>query len=91
MWTMKNGRKLRIKDMTDSHLINSIRMLERAHGRNVCQMYGLACMIQGEQASLDIDNAIDRAEEGGPGESYSIYDDLVDEADRRGLVVELRS
>lgn len=29
MWTMKNGTRIAITDMTDSHLINTYRLLEK--------------------------------------------------------------
>lgn len=29
IWTMKNGTRIAIEDMTDSHLINAYRLLER--------------------------------------------------------------
>ena len=29
IWTMKNGERIAVEDMTDSHLLNAYRMLER--------------------------------------------------------------
>ena len=89
-WMTKGGRKIRIRDMTDPHLLNTIMMLERKHSRDVCMLYSLSGFIQGEQASLDLDSAIDRAEEGGAAESYPIYEDMVREAFKRGLIADLR-
>lgn len=31
MWKTKNGREIPIKDMSDTHIANTIRMLERKH------------------------------------------------------------
>ena len=36
IWTTKNGDRIAVTDMTDSHLLNTYRMLER---NNVMDMY----------------------------------------------------
>lgn len=33
-WTTKDGREIRVTEMTDAHLLNSIRMLERKAERD---------------------------------------------------------
>lgn len=58
IWKMKDGTKIKIKDMADSHIKNCIRMLQRHKSRKLTEMM---CMPepQGEMAQLCVDNAID--------------------------------
>jgi hypothetical protein len=91
IWICKDGHRVRIRDMENSHLINTIRMLRRK-ATKVCNAelqaaYSISCMLQGEMASWECERAIDRMESDPSGEQFlpPIYDDLCDEADRRGL------
>lgn len=91
-WTMKDGTKIRVCDMSDAHLVNTMRMLERgavkAQGQTISALYSVSCMIQGEMASMDCDNAIAQAEESDWTDYLPpIYDKMVLDAERRGLKI----
>lgn len=87
MWKTKTGKKIKIRDMSDSHLKNTVLMLRRNHSRETSEAYIFAGCLQGEMAQLDADNMIQRMEDEGPGFTNPIYDDLMEEVSRRGLEV----
>lgn len=82
-WTMKNGQKIRICDMADSHLLNTIAFCERNHR----EMQRLAPFpdFGGEMAQMYAERDWDRLQESGPEETHPLYLELHAEAERRGL------
>lgn len=84
-WTMKDGSRIRIKDMEDEHLVNCIDMLERMHSKAINDGYSCLGILQGELAIEDCERGIDQLEEEGPDGINPLYSELVDEAKRREL------
>ena len=84
IWVTKDGQPIHVKDMTDSHLVNTIRFLKRS---SLNELYSLSCMIQGEQASYMIDNMIATYEDDEVSSYYNspIYNTMIDEACKRGI------
>ena len=90
-WTTKDGRKLRICDMGDGHLISTIAMLQRAAEakRIYNSVYYATCTgPTGDMASL----AFDQECEGIWDSEWEdwvpdIHGNLVADAERRGLEI----
>jgi hypothetical protein len=86
---MRDGTKIRIKDMTDEHLTNTLKMLDK----NAVKMYlgyqaegyRLLAGIRGEMAELCIESDLNSMTE----EEFlpEIWDDLLADAHRRGLKI----
>jgi hypothetical protein len=87
IWTKKDGSKIRICDMTDSHLTNTIKMLERNAREHECEALGCFPSFQGEMAQYYAELAWDSIAENGidPNEITPLYDDLLLEKQRRNL------
>lgn len=86
-WKMKKGEKIRICDMNDRHLQNTIRLLERAaeaKRRSNLQFFLSCPEPNGEMAMLDFDQCVDRAIE-AEAEDYlpNIYWKMIEEKNRR--------
>jgi len=87
LWTMRDGKKIRICDMSDSHLINTIDMLERgAESRMKADLdFYMNCEEpNGEMALVEFDRQFDSMLEVDIGDYLSdIYWDLQAELERR--------
>lgn len=93
VWKQKDGKKIRICDMGDSHLLNTIKMLERkAYFQSevaLSALFEAESALHGEMALSHIESEINSIV--GNGIYYfleeTIYDDLRVEAERRNLQV----
>ena len=87
-WIMKGKEKIRICDMTDEHLMNTIKFIERVMEKsfrdNLNAAFQLSCMLGGDVAEWQLDNDIATMEEEGP-RYPEIYYNMKDEMENRGL------
>jgi hypothetical protein len=83
-WTCKDGRKIRIKDMDDKHLMNTIRMLERNSEYYFCDMFMSMATVNGDMATYFLEQEMDNMIEDDII-MHPLYEDLLEEANRRKL------
>lgn len=82
-WTKKDGTKIRICDMDDAHLINTVRFLVRKAEQYKVEM-PYPC-FQGEMAQMYAEMEWGNLMNADPEDIYPILSDLFSEADRRKL------
>lgn len=66
MWTTRDGRKMRLSEMTHEHLANTIAMLERRETvlqRSLNAAWVVSASFIGEQALIEVDKDIDYMED----------------------------
>ncbi len=88
VWKTKDGRLIKIKDMTDRHLINIIKFLEKRTqflNSRALQYYSTCMQPSGEMAQMAFEQEAEAQISAEPSDRYSIYIFLIEEAIRRGL------
>jgi hypothetical protein len=85
-WTQRDGTTIRICDMSDRHLLNTIAMLRRAHQRELAAAWSMLSTVTAEMATYYLEQDIERMEDSLS--DHPLHDDLCAEAERRGLTIE---
>ena len=91
-WTTKDGHKIRICDMEDNHLVNTIKMLRRfgEHMKGRAEAFYITYpQPQGDMAQYYFDREFDQVM-ASTYEDYvpETYNNLLMEAERRGIRLE---
>jgi hypothetical protein len=85
VWITKDGRRIPVKEMSDEHIVNTIRMLRRKGGVTVDEFLGMCvavASVNGEMAQYAAEGEIADARVLPP-----VFDALLDEASARGLEI----
>jgi hypothetical protein len=74
VWTMRDGTKVKIKDMKNSHIHNCIKMLNMYIEKELDDISFLSTFhSNGEQAQIELDRAYDEALDKGGDLKAMIY------------------
>ena len=87
IWTTAKGEKIHIKDMSNAHLVHTIRFLERKKRDNELDAFEAAASMNGEMASYYLEGEAHSLLDKSVGDVWPIYDDMVNEAESRGLEI----
>lgn len=81
VWTTARGERIPIRDMGDVHLRNCIALIARAHRAYL--EHAEPHVFNGEMAQYYAERDWAMLRDSSPGEVWPVYDDLVDELERR--------
>lgn len=88
VWVTKDGRHLRIREMSTEHIKNCIGMLRRYHAKRLHDMMTVSAMVTGDIARQSIDDGLaDIAENGFEDAAEEYITAFEEELRRRGIDV----
>jgi hypothetical protein len=85
-WTTREGQKIPIDQLDDSHLLNCIKMIKRKHEETMNAGWQMIGTVSSDEAYDDVERELNALED-GPHTISKSYTDLVAEARRRGYNV----
>jgi len=91
LWTTQDGNRIRLCDMSDEHLLNTIKFLQRKakelYKDELAAGYSILSSLGGEAAIDHCEGTLQMIEEEG-ADYYlpDIYYNMLDEKERRGLI-----
>lgn len=95
LWTTKDKQKIRICDMSDHHLINTIKLIKRVVNKmrwhRLMEAYSFLSTLQGEMAIMSVENEIDLIEDDimchpqADPTTVRLFDQLMLDFERRNL------
>ena len=97
-WVTRDGQRVPVSDMTDAHLVNTIRYLRRSANASITDEiqsgYSLLGTLQGEMAIDCVERDLQFLEETADADAYledncPTWPALLVEAEKRGLKVEV--
>jgi hypothetical protein len=90
VWTQRNGTKIRICDMADDHLLNTIAMLQRNAVRKSAEnkQFYMSCPLPNGEHAMDAFESEFDAVLDSEWQDYvhALFRPMVLDAERRGLV-----
>jgi hypothetical protein len=92
-WTMKDGTKIRVVDMSDAHLLRVIELMKRASERmRLAEVLCIGEYIRDRDGTMAADAAEEAASQlsdsDDPADYFPIYNKLIADAEYRGLAVD---
>jgi hypothetical protein len=83
IWTMRDGQRIPIREMSDAHLVNTIRYLRRT--AHLALLRSVAAFKMSEAAEMALGTEFDNLEEDACVNAVPAFRVMVAEAEKRGL------